>query len=250
MNQGDRVVYECEVCQDRGGFIKKVTEQLYPYPVDQWFDCACVERKRINRLFKSSDITEHMQQQTFSKFRLAGRPACVVDAYETAKEYQAVFKEIRKDRNNSIALLGEPGSGKTHLLMAVSNALIADGIPVLYFPFVEGMNELKSLLGEKDKHLYQEKEHQMQRVPVLFLDDLFKSKKGSEPTDYETKFMFSVINYRYLNHLPVIISSELTVNELLFWDHAIGSRIAEMTARFQVLLKGGQDLNYRLPKPL
>lgn len=214
--------------------------------VDIWFRCECVPFRKIKELFDTSHFTEEMKNQTFENFVLKDRPSIVKDAFETAKEYQEIFEEIRKLRANSIFFGGEPGAGKTHLLMAIANLLIKAKVPVLYFPFVEGMNELKSHMNDKDK--YREKEVQMQKIDVLFIDDLFKRKYNATPTDYEIKFMFSVLNYRYLNHLPVLISTEMDINQVVMEDAAIGSRIAEMTSRFQVVLKGADDLNYRLPK--
>lgn len=238
--------YDCPKCKDLSGWIEKKPVQGYDYPMDVWVHCDCVERKKLQELFRASEITRSMQSLTLDNFKLQGRPQCVRDAYETVIDYEKVFYKIRDERRNSIYLGGEPGAGKTHLLMGLANILIKSGVSVLYFPFIEGMDELKAELDDKEK--YAQKQKRMQRVPVLFIDDLFKRKKGAEPTAYEIKFMFSVINYRYLNNLPMLISSELDANTLLYWDAAIGSRIIEMTSDFQVILKNAPDLNYRLPK--
>jgi len=56
-----------------------------------------------------------------------------------------------------------------------------------------------------------------------------------------------VINYRYLNHLPVMVSSELTVDELCDIDEALGTRIYQMCQDFTVVIKGDRkQLNHRL----
>lgn len=244
---GPEPEYECARCKDEGGWLEKrmIDYGTEVYPMDVWVDCRCQEQNKIRRLFAVSEITPAMQRLRFDSFRTDERPPVVKEAFDTAREFTVMFKEIRETRHNGIYLGGEPGSGKTHLLMAAANELMLEGNQVLYFPFVEGMDELKSDMNDREK--YREKEQRLQRIPILFIDDLFKRKKGSEPTDYEIKFMFSVINYRYLNHLPIMVSSELDLHQLLYWDAAIGSRIAEMTARYQVILRGDPDLNYRLP---
>lgn len=194
----------------------------------------------MKSLFNSSQITPSFQKKCFRNFKYEDRPQIIQDAYHCALAYYQNFYEIKNTEQNSIALLGEPGSGKTHLLMSVANNLIKKGIPVLYFPWVEGFNELKddfNLLNEKIKHL--------SGAPVLFIDDLFKG--GDKPTTFELKQLYALINYRYLNNLPFLISCELTIDEINRIDKAIGSRIYERCKDYLVILKDDQEqLNYRL----
>jgi DNA replication protein DnaC len=84
--------------------------------------------------------------------------------------------------------------------------------------------------------------NKMQTINVLFIDDLFKGR--AQPTPFQLEQMFAIINYRYMNHLPMLISSEKSIQEIIAFDEAIGSRIYEMTREYRVELKG-KDLNYR-----
>lgn len=240
--------YDCPICKDESGWLVKKPVDMNGREVllDHWVECGCAKRKRIEKLFAFSEITPQMQTRTFEAFRLEDRPVCVQNAYQISKQYLTDFEKVKTQQENSIFLGGKPGSGKTHLLLAVANALIARGEAVLYFPFVEGLDELRSEIRENGSG-YQKKLERLQRAPVLFIDDLYKIKKGDEPTKYEIKFLFSVVNYRYLNHLPMLVSSELTLDQVIFWDDAIGSRIFQMSRDYQVHLTDGVGLNYRLP---
>lgn len=206
---------------------------------ERWRFCECRELKRVERLFSSSQITEAYQKLGFKNFRTQGRPQPIVDAYTCASTYFKNFHEIKEQRQNSIALLGVPGSGKTHLLMAVANNLLRQGVGVIYFPWVEGFNELKDNLDNLDFRI-----HQLQKVPVLFIDDLFKGRKI--PTEFQTEQLFAIVNYRYLNNLPMLVSSERDIDELCEIDTATGSRIYEMARDYCVIMKGGSELNYRI----
>lgn len=137
-------------------------------------------------------------------------------------------------------MLGNSGSGKTHLLTAISNNLLDKGILVLYFPFVEGFNELKSDFDDLNNRI-----ERMQKTDVLFIDDLFKGRKDNTP--FQIEQMFGVINYRYINHLPILISSEKTIEDLLRIDEALGSRIYEMCKDYTVEVIG-EGNNYRMRK--
>ena len=57
--------------------------------------------------------------------------------------------------------------------------------------------------------------------------------------------MFAVINYRYMNNLPMLISSEKLIEDLIQIDEALGSRIYEMSKDYVIELIG-KKLNYRM----
>ncbi len=83
---------------------------------------------------------------------------------------------------------------------------------------------------------------------MLFIDDLFKPVNGKpRATDWQLEQMYSVLNYRYLNHKPILLSSELTIETLVRVDEALGTRIYEMCSDYLVIIKGATyELNHRL----
>ncbi|QPC47132.1 ATP-binding protein [Mangrovibacillus cuniculi] len=229
----------CTKCEDRLGFIYRNEDGI-----EVWRKCDCINQFRVRKLMKSSHITEEFKRLSFKSFITEGKPQIIQDAFECAMFYGRDFQEIRSLRGNSVALLGQPGAGKTHLLTALSNALMKRyHAPVLYFPFVEGFNDLRD-----DFNALEEKIGHMKRVDVLFIDDLFKSAAGKpRATDWTIEQMYAVINHRYLNHLPILISSELTIGEITSIDEALGSRIYEMCRSYMVLIRGDKkQLNHRL----
>lgn len=226
--------YDCPKCKDETGFLIR-NDQGY----ESWRDCECVNKRMLERLFKASAITEEFAKKTFGNFDVGSVSEIVREAYSVAYEYVREFSNISKERQNSIALLGRPGCGKTHLLMAAANNLLKKGVGVIYFPWVEGFNEIKDDLSALDERI-----RRLQNAEVLFIDDMWK---GSEkPTQFEIKQAFAIINYRYLNNLPVLISSERSFAEMCGFDEAVGSRIKEMCKGHTVTIKGGIELNYRL----
>ncbi|MCU9614117.1 ATP-binding protein [Caldibacillus lycopersici] len=230
--------YDCPKCKDELGYLKGT------WPNEVWVRCECIEWKRIQKIMKASEITEEFKKLGFQNFLLDGKQQVIKDAYECAIEYLQKFENIRLNRKNSIALLGQPGSGKTHLLTAIANNLMRKkSIPVLYFPYVEGFNDLKD-----DFDKLEEKLERMKNIDVLFIDDLFKPVKGKpRATEWQVEQTYAVVNHRYLNHKPIMISSELTVDELAEIDEALGTRIYEMCSDFTVVIKGDRkQLNHRL----
>ncbi|OAS17491.1 hypothetical protein A8708_22115 [Paenibacillus oryzisoli] len=207
--------------------------------MDVWKDCECKDQRRIDRAFDSSKITWEFQKKTFDNFSLGNRPEAVRDAYHCARDYKVRFPKLLISRHNSIALLGRPGSGKTHLLMAVSNELMSQGYKVLYFPWVEGFSEIKD-----DLSMTEERTRRMQEVDVLYIDDMFKGREKLTP--FQLEVAFAVINHRYMEKKPILVSSERDIDQICDLDEGLGSRINEMCKNYLVLLKGGKEFNYRL----
>lgn len=227
-----KTIYNCEKCQDNLGYIIKKDD------VEYYVECDCFKNSKPQRLFKASQITPEFRGKTFGRWDTAWMQTSVNNAHKCAINYTGSFDTIRNTRKNSISLLGKSGAGKTHLLMAIANALIDRGIQVFYFPFVEGFNDLKSDFDNLNNRI-----EKMQKAEVLFIDDLFKGRK--ENTQFQIEQMFAVVNYRYMNNLPMLISSEKLVDEILKIDEALGSRIYEMSKNFTVELVG-ENLNYRM----
>jgi DNA replication protein DnaC len=229
-----QITPKCLKCLDNEGYIATREDGSEYYKV-----CECAGKNKIDRAMNSSKITWEFQKKNFDNFSLEDIPSVVRGAYQCAQQYVNQFDEIKNTRKNSIALLGNPGCGKTHLMMAIANELMNRSVKVLYFPWVEGFNEIKDDLSQIEDRITK-----MQKVDVLFIDDMWKGRK--DPTAFQIEQAFAIINHRYMEHKPTLISSERTIDQMCDFDEAIGSRINEMCKDYRVLLKGGRELNYRL----
>ena len=59
-------------------------------------------------------------------------------------------------------------------------------------------------------------------VPVLYIDDLFKTEAGKLPTTADVNIAFEIINHRYINpDYITVISTEKTMDELIAIDEAV-----------------------------
>jgi DNA replication protein DnaC len=241
-------MYRCQLCKDEGGqFVKApVVQTVHGSPVevimDHWKVCECIERLKVERIMRSSQITSQFRKMTFSSFNADDLPPSISLAHKKATIYYKKFADIRKTPNNGIILMGRPGCGKTHLLMAITNGLMDQGQEVLYVPWVETMEMVKDDMSKEDVN--NKRFEKMQTVDLLYIDDLFKPP--TKPSDYEVKKLFQIINYRYQERKPIMISTERTRDFLLDLDEGLGSRINEMCKEFRVEIQGGRELNYRL----
>lgn len=226
---------QCKICNGTTWiFIKDANGVEWANP------CECREKMISLKLLASSGISEEDSKKGFAGFNTFNEPV-LVNAKGTATSYFQKFMTIEGERINSIMLCGASGRGKTTLGMAVANNLISSGVGVRYMPYRDSVTELKQLLGHENKQLYKDKMHRLQNARVLFIDDLLKGKVN----ETDINIMYEIINYRYLQRKPVIISTEKTMEDLLAFDEAIGSRLIEMSKGYIITFDNSVP-NYRL----
>lgn len=232
--------YNCKVCKNRG-HIAEISERNGVY-YDTYPMCKCMDvRKSIYRL-KRSGLEGVIREKTFKTFVVTQDWQC--EMVDKAKRY--ISDGVQ--RGSWLYFGGAIGSGKTHLCTAVARELLHK-MPLYYIIWAEKINELKAFVtddGEYDRII-----RPLKTIDVLYIDDLFKPAKARDgsidpPTPADIKHTFEVINYRYINKLPTIISSEKYTDELLDIDDALGSRIIERSKGFCVSVERSRDKNYRL----
>jgi DNA replication protein DnaC len=172
-----------------------------------------------------------------------------LDSYETPEEWQQKVKETAVEYLNNpsgrwFAALGAVGSGKTHICTAICGELIKRGNEVRYMRWKDDSQAIKAVTNESEE--YDRLVHPLQAVRVLYIDDLWKTKRGELPTTADVDLAFKILNARYNNReLITLISSEWTVHELIDIDEAVGSRVFERSKGFCTNL-AGKDKNWRL----
>lgn len=172
-----------------------------------------------------------------------------LDSFETPDDERRSIKQAATDFVKAgegwFYIAGRSGSGKTHICTAICGELIRRGYQTLYMLWRDESTKLKSGLLEREWYEYRIKK--LKTYPVLYIDDFWKAKKTDghvKVTDGDVNLAFEILNYRYNNSkLRTIISSEMTLEEVLDIDEAIGSRIYERSRGFT---KKAPEENWRL----
>ena len=224
---------KCKLCNDLGYIITVVDG------IEYFKECTCRELEKAEKRLKASGISDEFLKKGFKNFDDRNMPL-LQKAKNIALDYCKRFDEIKNTRNNSIMFMGQVGSGKTHLSMAVCNAIMEHyKTAVLYMPYREAITKIKQTIG--DEINYQREMSRYKNVSVLMIDDLLKGKS----TEADVNILFDIINYRYINNKPMIISTEKLLNELLDFDEGIMSRVAEMAKGHWIEITG-REYNYRI----
>jgi DNA replication protein DnaC len=225
--------YKCEKCGDTGWILIK-QEHRQPIAVS----CECRSIEKVKNEWKYSGINVEMTKHTFANFEVWNGAS--ETAKDTATAYCTDFDEIRNSRRNSILLCGQVGSGKTHLSVAIGLNLLKQKIKVVYMPYRDVITKIKQNMLDQEYYIKTLSKYQL--CEVLLIDDLFKGKINES----DINIIFEIINYRYLNFLPIIVSSEFSIERLLNFDEAVGSRIYEMSKDYVVEIGKDMKNNFRL----
>ncbi len=233
MGSGDTVSYGCEKCKDIG-FIPVVEDGRLVA-----VECGCRKERTARLRLKNSGIPEGMLGIGFKEFDCKGNDT-LKDALDLAVTYYRCFRHIEHSRNNSLILCGQSGAGKTHLGMAVCNNLLNNlQVGVVYMAYRNAVTRIKQVVTYKEDYYREIGPYCNARL--LYIDDLLKGRT----TDTDLNILYEIINYRYMNHGPMVISTEKTPEQLLDFDEAIGGRILEMCRPYIIRLEG-RELNHRM----
>ncbi len=200
--------------------------------------CECRALREAEDILKKSGIGKEFRNKRLGNFEYSRSMETMI-GYKNATGYLKEFLEVEDSRCNSIMFLGQAGSGKTHLSLSIANELMDSGVGVLYMGYRDAITNIKQNM--MDSEYYNRLMNRYKNARVLLIDDLFKGKI----TESDVNVMFELVNHRYFNNLPMIISSECSVNRLLDIDEALGSRLVEMSKGRVVEIKG-KELNYRM----
>lgn len=183
--------------------------------------CRCPECKLArdqHRWLRKSGISP----ENYAKFTMDSFKTDSLGAYSMKKLARSFLADPTA---KGIGYFGKPGTGKTHICIAICQAMHREHH---YWQYRREIQRLKGLMY-KDIDRYDDAIETVTKLPYLYIDDLFKAAivKG-ELSRQDREIMFDIINSRYLNHVPTIISSEYTLGQILEADEAIGSRLSEM----------------------
>jgi DNA replication protein DnaC len=225
--------YDCPECKNRGEIGVNRNGAFMTY------DCECKIIRRNIICIRESGLADLLGIYTFDNY------TADLDWQKYVKERAAAY--VAESGGHWLSVLGCIGAGKTHICTAVCGELMKTGVSLKYMLWRDESVKLKAMANNYAE--YSQCIAPFKDAEILYIDDLFKTKKGAELTPADINLAFELINYRY-NSLgrKTIISSEKSIAELYDTDPAIGTRIYEKSKKhdFCLEIENTTENNYRL----
>lgn len=233
--QGELDGYDCPKCCNKGDYMYLKDGVIYTA------QCECLKvRENIEKL-KCSGLHKLSKTKTFESYS-------DTETWQTNLK-ESVLKFAQKPDGAWLFLGGQSGAGKTHLCTAAVHEFTKQGKSAKYMLWRDDSALLKGSVNEGQGYKLLMDEYK--RPDVLYIDDLFKMKKGEQPTTGDINVAFEIINFRYYNPDAItIITTELSMSDILRIDQALGSRIVERCSGNNHFISYDPEKNYRLHKIL
>ena len=133
-----------------------------------------------------------------------------------AKRYVQHWEEMQKN-STGLLLWGDVGTGKSFIAGCIANALLDKGVPVIMTNFARLLNKLTDMYaGDRNAYI-----DSFKRYPLMIIDDLGVERNS----EFAREQVFSVIDSRYRCELPMIVTTNLTLEELQHPEDLSRSRI-------------------------
>ena len=114
--------------------------------------------------------------------------------------------QTARERNVGLLLFGDVGTGKSFAAGCIANALLEQDIPVLMTNFSTILNRLCGTFGE-DRLTFLDG---LDVYDLLIIDDLGVERS----TEYAMEQIYTVIDSRYRSNKPLIVTTNLTLEEM------------------------------------
>lgn len=194
------------------------------------------ELETIEHLFKQSNLGVRFTKRTFEAFDRSKNPKAFDIAYDYAVNFPNYYEEGR-----GLIFTGPCGTGKTHLAAAIANYLIREHKASVIFGTFSRLLESMRRAYSSDEDI-ENISYQLGNVKLLIIDDLGKEKL----TDWVLETAYEIINTRYENMKPVIITTNFSLKQLEerlnqgnnYIGEALVSRLIEMC---NIVLMQGED---------
>lgn len=132
-----------------------------------------------------------------------------VPQLEQARKYVRHWNEMQ-EKDLGLLFWGQPGNGKTFAAACIANALTESSPP---FPPKVKMTTLGTILNRLPALSAADKEYyldQFRSADLLILDDFGMERQ----TDYAREQVFNIIDGRYLARLPLIVTTNLSLDHM------------------------------------
>jgi DNA replication protein DnaC len=174
--------------------------------------CSCrqgeVANKVHERLFSISNL-EHLRHLTFENFQARGRIGLSPWQADSLERAYNQSHQFAQNLNGWLLLQGGFGCGKTHLAAAIANFTVDIGVPTLFITVPDLLDALR-FAYDNPESTFEQRFEEIRSAPLLVMDD-FGTQNA---TAWAQEKLFQIVNYRYINRLPMVVTTNLLLEQI------------------------------------
>lgn len=159
------------------------------------------DMERIRKLKKASLMDEKLSGATFRNFKPTKYNARNL---KLCQRYAEKF-DLMLEKNQGLLFWGDVGTGKSFAAACIANYLLERKIPVIMTSFVKLLEVIQASREEEPAIL-----NRLGYAKLVIFDDL-GAERG---TDYALEKVDNIIDSRYRKSLPMILTTNLTIEEM------------------------------------
>jgi DNA replication protein DnaC len=185
---------------------------------------------------RAADIAEGARTHLFEMSRLDRLSHLTFDNFEAQGNKKAEKLMTPQDKNSLqsarergedfaqnqkgwLLIEGGYGCGKTHLAAAIANFAVSNGTPTLFITVPDLLDTLRFAYSDPET-TFEARFEEVRNCDLLILDD-FGTQNA---TGWAQEKLFQIMNYRYINKLPTVITTNLMLDEI---ESRIRSRLQD-----------------------
>jgi DNA replication protein DnaC len=206
INKNDGLIY-CKECKTPRQYRLQPERLVY-------IRCKC-QQEVYNR--EQAEIERREKARRIANLRYEGLPdrtllGCTfanskgtISETEKVKAYVEKWEQLYK-KSLGLLLWGDVSSGKTFYAACIANALINKEIPVYMTNFSRILNQLTNGFSDNRNEYIDS----LNKYKLLIIDDLGIERKS----EFAMEQVFNIIDSRYRSNKPMIITTNLTLDEI------------------------------------
>ena len=141
-------------------------------------------------------------------------------AYKKCVDYLDKFPLKLPVRYYSLGLFSKGiwGVGKTHLVCAIANELIKRSVnicPALYITEQDMLRRIRRTYNNNNFETESDVLKKLWNIPLLIIDDVGKEEVAD--ARFVQRIWFSIVNERYNNYRPIIITANLNPDDICYY---------------------------------